>query len=155
MLPTSSTFTPALRRISPSIPTVVVLPFVPVTVNHGRPAVRPLLLETQASFHLSPQVDTRHPHRHGIPGVVRGHARRHDDEVGARLDDRVDEGVRILLNTDLNLSDIIEEQRLSTARIKRAHLPVAGEQRARRTLTRLTPTNNSSETTHRRDTHSA
>ena len=116
--------------------------------------MRPLLLETPGEFHLSPQVDTGIltgvEHR-----VVRGHARRHDDEVGARLDDRVDEGVRILLNTDLNVSDIIEEQRLSAARIKRAHLPVAGEQRARRTLTGLTPADDSSETTHRRDTHSA
>ena len=116
--------------------------------------MRPLLLETPGEFHLSPQVDTRI-----LTGteyrVVRGHARRHDDEVGARLDDRTGQGVRILLNTDLNVSDIIEEQRLSTARIKRAHLPVAGEQRARRTLTGLTPTDNSSETTHRRDTHSA
>ena len=38
MLPTSSALTPEARRICPSIPTVVVLPFVPVTVSHGRPA---------------------------------------------------------------------------------------------------------------------
>ena len=116
--------------------------------------MRPLLLQTPGEFHLSPQVDTSI-----LAGseyrVVSGYTRRHDDEVGASLDDRTGQGVRILLNTDLNVSDIIEEQRLSTARIKRAHLPVAGEQRARRTLTGLTPTDNSSETTHRRDTHSA
>ena len=38
MLPTSTASAPPARRISPSIPTVVVFPLVPVTHSHGLPA---------------------------------------------------------------------------------------------------------------------
>ena len=86
---------------------------------------------------------------------MRGHARGYDDEVGARLDDRVHEGGRVLLSVDINIGDVVEEERLPAARVKRSYLPGAGKQCSRRALTGLAPTDNSSETTHRRDTHSA
>ena len=116
--------------------------------------MRAFLLQTPGELHFPPQVDvgllagTKHR-------VVRGHARGHDDEVGAGLNDRAGEGSRVLLDVDCNCTDIIEEGGLPSARVERTHLPVAGEQRSRRSLSGLAPADDSSETTHRRDTHSA
>ena len=75
----------------------------------GTSRVRALLLQTPGEFHLSPQVDScllaGSKHR-----MVRGHARGHDDEVGAGLDDRAREGGRVLLSVDLNTGDVVKEE---------------------------------------------
>ncbi len=86
--------------------------------------------------------------------MVCGTARRHDDEVGAGLDDRARKRAGIFVDMNIDAGDVIEEQGLSPARVEGAHLPVAREQCAGSALPGLTPANNSSETAHRRDTHS-
>ena len=128
-----------------------------VRAGHDQPRatrVRAFFLQTPSEFNLAPHLDAG-----GLAGredrVVCGNARRHDDEVGAGLDDSAREGVGILVGIDGNARDILEREGLSPARVEGTHLPVAREQRASSALPGLAPTDDSSETTHRRDTHSA
>ena len=118
------------------------------------PRVRALLLETPGEFNLAPHLDAG-----GLTGredrVVCGNARRHDDEVGAGLDDRACKRAGIFVDVNIDAGDVIEEQGLSPARIEGTHLPGACKQCAGSTLPGLTPADDSSETAHRRDTHSA
>ena len=116
--------------------------------------MRAFLLQTPGEFHLAPHVDAG-----GLAGredrVVCGNTRRHDDEVGAGLDDRLCKGLGVIVDVNIDAGDVFEEQGLSPARVEGTHLPVAREQRASSALPGLTPANDSSETAHRRDTHSA
>ena len=116
--------------------------------------MRAFLLQTPGEFNLTPHLDTG-----GLAGgegrVAWGNARRHDDEVGAGLDDRARKSLGIIVDVNIDAGNVIEEQGLSPARIEGTHLPVAREQRTSSALPGLTPANNSSETAHRRDTHSA
>ena len=116
--------------------------------------MRAFLLQTPSKFNLTPHLDAG-----GVAGredrVVCGNARRHDDEVGAGLDDRLCKGLGVIVDVNIDAGDVFEEQGLSPARVEGTHLPVAREQRASSALPGLTPANDSSETAHRRDTHSA
>ena len=83
-----------------------------VRAGHDQPratCVRAFLLQTPGEFNLAPHLDTG-----GLAGredrVVCGNARRHDDEVGAGLDDRAREGGRVLLSVDLNTGDVVKEE---------------------------------------------
>ena len=71
--------------------------------------MRALLLETPGEFNLAPHLDAGCL-TGGEDRVVCGNARRHDDEVGPRLDDRVHEGGRVLLSVDLNTGDVVKEE---------------------------------------------
>ena len=116
--------------------------------------MRAFLLQTPGEFHLAPQVDAG-----GLAGredrVVCGNTRRHDDEVGAGLDDRLCKGLGVVVDVNIDVGDVIEEHGLSPARVEGTHLPVTREQRASSALPGLAPADDSSETAHRSDTHSA
>ena len=127
-----------------------------VRAGHDQPRatrVRAFLLQTPSKFNLTPHLDAG-----GLAGredrVVCGNARRHDDEVGAGLDDRLCKGLGVIVDVNIDAGDVFEEQGLTPARVEGTHLPVAREQRASSALPGLTPADDSSETAHRRDTHS-
>ena len=128
-----------------------------VRAGHDQPRatrVRAFLLQTPGEFHLAPHLDAG-----GLAGreyrVVCGNTGGDNDEVEVGLDDRACESLRIIVDVNINAGDVIEEQGLSPTRIEGTHLPVAREQCASGPLPRLAPADDSSETAHRRDTHSA
>ena len=116
--------------------------------------MRAFLLQTPGEFHLAPHLDAG-----GLAGrkyrVVCGNTGGDNDEVEVGLDDRACESLRIIVDVNINAGDVIEEQGLSPTRVEGTHLPVAREQCASGPLSGLAPADDSSETAHRRDTHSA
>ena len=81
--------------------------------------------------------------------------RRDNDEVGAGIEHRGRQGVRILLDVDGHVRDVVEGKRGGGPRRVGSNTPVPGKQGARGSLARLTPADDGSATVHRAYTHSA
>ena len=116
--------------------------------------MRALLLEAPGELNLAPQVDTGLG-AGGEDGVMRGDTRGHDDEVGAGIEHRGRQSVRLLLDVDGHARNVVEGQGLRGSRRESANLPAAGERSAGGSLAGLTPADNCGTAVHRADTHSA